>query len=114
MRSISRSIDGDVLNVRYSDPILADSIIPPGRRESSRFPSFLTDAKAFDLSGTATIFGVIIPLGASDISLATSPVLRYTLRGIAAPSAVPEPASMALLAAGLLGFVFRNRGRTAT
>lgn len=117
--SVSRSVDGDRMTFRYDDPLYVDAFNPPGRQETSLFPSILTDATDYDLSGTMTIFGEFTrtetddgafePLGFGFQSVSFfEPVeenfYRIDLTGIAVPteiSEVPLPASSVLLLAGL-------------
>lgn len=99
--SVSRSVDGDQLTFRYSDPIQVDGILP-GVQEESLFPSILTDATQYSLDGTMTIY-MMLNGNPNDVR-------SVTVRGLAVPSAVPLPAPLALLASalGLLGL--RRRG----
>jgi hypothetical protein len=71
--------------------------------ETSLFPTILTDAPSFSLSGTMTIFGI-------DVSDPTT-ILAVTLNGIAIPQAIPVPAPLVLFGSGavLLGWIARRR-----
>ena len=58
--SYSRSVDGNIITMRYSDTnqqgglVIGNLLGQP--QEESLFPSFVTDAEHFALSGTATVF----------------------------------------------------------
>jgi hypothetical protein len=113
--SVSRSADGDLMTFRYADRLFVDAINPPGRQETSFFPSIVTDATEFDLTGTMTIFGEILPLGAVDDSASNSQnIFTITVDGIAVPKSaippVPIPAGGGFLigALGLLGWLRRR------
>lgn len=99
---VTRSADGDTLTFLYdsSDPIDMFSGI---FGETSLFPTILTDAPSFSLSGTMTIFGI-------DVSDPTT-ILAVTLNGIAIPQAIPVPAPLVLFGSGavLLGWIARRR-----
>lgn len=114
--SVSRSADGDVLTFSFDDPLYVDAISPPGRREESLFSSIITNATEYDLSGTMTIIGYMVPLGTT-MPDPLADLFSITLNGIVAPTtaAVPLPAPLALLGAGLLGLgaVGRKKRNTA-
>ena len=95
--SVSRSADGDVLTFQYDDPIRVDqslfaAAMGGGRDDEALFPSILTDATEFDLTGSITISGVGF---AEDGAFRSGSV---TIGNIAVPVAasepVPEPASI--------------------
>jgi len=110
--SVSRSADGDLMTFRYEDLIFADSINPPGLQEESYFPAMLTDAMAYDTSGTMTIYGEILPLGSRTPSNDPANLFSMQLDGIVAPQVVPEPSTLAIWSAlGFWGFVFKARRR---
>lgn len=88
--TVSRSVDGDTLNFRYT----ASPLLPP---DESLFISILTDATEFAPIGSALIVARTGPDG--------NP-FSTTIQGINVP--VPEP-STALLALGALAAAFRRR-----
>jgi len=90
---VTRDITGDNLNFRY-DPAL---IVPP---DEGLFISVLTDAVAFDLSGTFTI------LAQNDFG---ADVFRAVLTDVSAPSTVPVPAAVWLFGSGLIGLLGLSR-----
>ena len=103
--SVSRSNTGDLMTFRYDDPLEIDSVAP-GLQEESVFPSILTDAIDFALTGTMTIFGFV----EGD----PSNLLSVTVDGIAVPVApVPIPAGGWLLLAGLFLIGWAGRRRAA-
>lgn len=87
--SVSRSADGDVLTFRFDRPAL-------DLTEESYFLSIDTDATAYALTGTMTIFG---RRDAGSAGLVDS----VTITGLAVPEmpVVPVPASAWLLLGGL-------------
>ena len=85
--SVSRSADGDTLTFRYDDPLVVDGLAP-GLQEESYFPSILTDATDFSLTGRMTVFG---------IDASNPGILRSVTIGSLAVPNVPEPATLALL-----------------
>jgi hypothetical protein len=118
--SVSRSADGDTMTFRYADRLFVDAIDPPGRQETSLFPSIVTDATEFDTTGTMRIFGEILPLGAIDDSASNAAnVFSFTVEGIAVPKdaipPVPVPAAGGLLlgALSLLGWFRRRKPQMA-
>ena len=100
--SVSRSVDGDLMTFRFDDPLVADSINPPGLREESYFAALLTDAQDFDLSGTMTIFGEILPLGGRMASGDPNNLFSIQLTGLVAPIAPNDPPAVPLPAGGVL------------
>ena len=104
--SVSRSATGDLMTFRYDDPLQIDSIAP-GLQEESLFPSILTDATDFALTGTMTIFGFVEGDPGN--------LLSVTVDGIAVPVApIPLPAGGWLLLMGLAGLaIARRRNKTA-
>lgn len=88
--SVSRSADGDLLTFRYDDALSIDAIAP-GLQEESLFPTILTDATEYALTGSMTIFGYD--------SLTPSNLISVSIGGLAVP--VPEPASVGLIGSGL-------------
>lgn len=103
--SASRSFDGDIITLRYFDPILIDSLAG-GLREESYAPSLVTNATHFENSGTITIFGQRYTPedGLSD------DVFTVTIDGLAVPvSAVPLPTPAFLLLGGLAGLAALRR-----
>ncbi|KPP89428.1 MAG: PEPC-term domain secreted protein [Rhodobacteraceae bacterium HLUCCA08] len=111
--SASRSADGDTITLRYSDPLRVDSLLP-GVQEDSLFPSIATDAEAFALTGTATIFGFVLDEDDFDPNLGVNQpgtLHSVTIDGVAAPivAPVPLPASALLLLAGLGGLIVARR-----
>lgn len=90
--TVSRSVDGDTLNFRYTD----SPLLPP---DESLFLSILTDATQFAPVGSALIVARDGPNG--------NP-FSTTIQGINVP--VPEPTSAVLLA-GMLSTVLCRRRR---
>ena len=108
--SVSRSADGDRLNFRFDEFLRIDGIAP-GLRQESLFPSIVTDAQAFNYSGTMTIVGYLLNLDANGaiIPPSANDIFSVTIGGIAAPTTVPLPASAFLLIAGLAGLAGMRR-----
>lgn len=107
--SVSRSVDGDLMTFRYDDPLLIDAIAP-GRQEESLFPSIVSDATNFSLTGRMTVFGYLVntPFGAPPTQ--ASDLISVSFGGLAVPVApVPLPASALLLAGGLFGLRLLKR-----
>ncbi len=114
--SVSRSADGDIMTFRFDDPLYVDAITPPGRQQESLFSSIITDATEYDMSGTMTILGYVLPNSGATMPDPNADLFQVTLSGIVAPTtAVPLPAPLALLGAGLLGLgaVGRKKRKTA-
>lgn len=96
--SVSRSVSGDIMTFRYDDPLLVDSLTPPGRQETSFFPSIRSDATEYELTGRMTIYA---QLTVGDVP--TGDLFSVQIGGLAVPmSPVPLPAS-ALLLLGAMG-----------
>jgi len=114
--SVSRSADGDIMTFRLDDPLYVDSLTPPGRQQESYFSSIITDATEYDMSGTMTILGYVLPNSGATMPDPNADLFQVTLSGIVAPTttAVPLPAPLALLGAGLLGLgaVGRKKHKT--
>lgn len=116
--SVSRSDDGDRMTFRFDDPLVADSILPPGLREESYFGALVTDAEDYDLSGTMTIFGEILPLGGREASEIASNLFTIEVSGVVAPvdltttTVVPLPAGGLLLLSGFgMLAMYRRKAR---
>lgn len=111
--SYSRSVDGNIITARFTDPMafpteggLVIESLAGGLQEESLFPSFVTDATAFDLSGSATISGYLIDedlFNAGGGIFQDGTFLSVTVDGLAVPVAppVPLPASFLFLGAGI-------------
>ncbi|QIE56246.1 hypothetical protein G5B40_12715 [Pikeienuella piscinae] len=100
--SISRSGDGDLLSFIFESP-LRNGQLDQDPHVDSLFPSLVTNAMAFDLSGTMTIYGRRIEDGLT---------LSTTITGLAAPTTVvplPTSATFLLGAVGLFGFLGRRK-----
>lgn len=99
--SVSRSVDGDTLTFRFDRPAL-------DLTEESYFLSIDTDATAYSLTGTMTIFG------RRDAGTA-GVVDSVTIGGLAVPQSempvVPVAASAWMLLAGLGAFALMRRRR---
>ena len=88
-----------------------NALNPPGPQETSKFLSLVTNAKHFDLSGTATVAGYLIDEDRFNAGegifappgLSASDIFSVTVTGLAVPKVapVPLPASALLLGAGL-------------
>lgn len=119
--SYSRSADGDIITVRYSNPGFEGGLVIGSLagqpQEESLFPSFVTDAQNFALTGTATIFGYLIDedrynAGGGIFQDPDADLITVTVEGLAVPApAVPLPASVLFLAAGLAGLGFMRNKR---
>lgn len=92
--NVSRSASGDQLTFRYSGLTSNDG---------SLFPSVLTAATVFSLTGTATIFA---QLGGPN-----GQIFATTLQGLAVPNAVPLPAAAPLFLGALAGVAGLRRRR---
>lgn len=111
--SASRSVSGDTMTLRYGDPLLLDGI-QPGPMDEGFFNSIVTGATAYDLSGTAEVFGFFIDDDAYDGGLGVfqkGPLVSVAINGLAVPTVapVPLPASAFLLIAGLAGLGILRR-----
>lgn len=100
--SISRSADGDLLTLRYDDPLFISGLAP-GPQQESLFPFIITDAPSFRFTGSMTIFGI----DTAD----PSNVLTTTIDGLAVPAEVPVPAAVWLFGTALIGFIGYSRRR---
>jgi len=112
--SVSRSLDGDMMTFRFDDPLYVDSLTPPGRQQESYFSAIVTDATEYDMSGTMTILGYVLPNNGADMPDPTADLFEVTLSGIVAPkvAAVPIPAPIAMLGTALVGLgAFARRKR---
>lgn len=102
--NVSRSVDGDTLTFRYDDPMFISGIAP-GPQEESLFPYIVTDAQAFELTGSMTIFGYD--------TANPDELLSVTITDLAVPTVVPLPAPFVLLGSGivvLMGLASRKSG----
>ncbi|THH39174.1 VPLPA-CTERM sorting domain-containing protein [Aliishimia ponticola] len=114
--SASRSADGNTVTLRYGDPLLIGALVGQSQEESL-FPSLVTDATDYDLTGTATIFGYLIDdatyLAGGGV-VQDGELISVMIDGLAVPiSPVPLPASASLLGAGVAGFGLLRRKRRA-
>lgn len=109
--SVSRSVDGDTMTFRYDDPLFIDAIAP-GRQEESLFPSLVTDATNFELTGRMTVFGYLLDGTGGQPSF--DQLVSVSVGGLAVPVApVPLPASALLLLGGIAGLRMLKRGQRA-
>lgn len=90
---VIRSNDGDELTFAFIDGLQITEIDP----EESLFPSILTDATDYELTGTMVIFGYYNGNPIDTFSIVVD--------GIAVPTAVPLPPSILLFGSTLLGLV---------
>jgi hypothetical protein len=124
--SYSRSVDGDIITMRYTNlpPATTGGLVVGALfgdpQEESLFHSLVSDATEFALTGTATIFGYQINADeyrASGRAFADGELISVTVDGVAVPvaaPAVPLPASVLMLGAGVAGFgLMRRKGRKA-
>jgi len=107
--SVTRSMDGDSMIFRYDDPIFTDAIAP-GVQETSFFPSIITDATAFDTTGSMTIFGQLFDTSRPNLPIVAGDLVSVTVDGLAVPTAaIPLPAPVLMMGAALAGLIGLRR-----
>ena len=107
--SVSRSVTGDLLTLRFNDPLFIDAIAP-GVQQESLFTSIKTGARRFKNTGTMTIFGNLFS-NATGSPVASGDLVSVTIDGLAVP-AVPLPAGGVLIVTAMLGLFGVRRLQT--
>ncbi|MBV7299683.1 PEP-CTERM sorting domain-containing protein [Enterovibrio paralichthyis] len=103
---VERSADGDDLTFLFGFPLLLQNLVQEIQDESL-FINILTDATAYNTSGTATIYGRIQD-GAN-----AGQLVQATVEGIAVPTRrqvkIPEPSTLVVLLSGMALLTVRVR-----
>jgi len=111
---VDRSLDGDDLTFTFDTPLIVDAINPPGRQQTSRFPTIVTNATNYAAVGSMTITGQLVQEDGLGGVTALSDPFTIDVAGIMAPVAdpipgVPLPAPILMLGAAFFGLVGMRR-----